>query len=193
MKDGDMIAWEERQALTQQLLANAQPFTDAVYEDLTSKSGLYALVYTGKELGGNLWDDPKPQIVYVGRNGSDSGRHWQENTGISTVRRSLSAMLHTAYDLVAVPKSDDPEDEDRFFNYKLDPESEAKLTQWMKENLQVAFLPLEAERIEPCYLGLIDYNAPMFNFQNNPNNTFGRQIKAYRTQMAEMAAAKAQA
>ena len=191
MKDGEMITWEERQALTEQLFADAQPFDDNVYAALTGQTGMYALIYTGKELGGNLWDDPKPQIVYVGRSGADSGRHWQDDTAVSTVRRSLAAMLHRAYDLVAVPKSDDPNDEDRFSNYKLDPESEAKLTAWMKENLQISLLPLEPEKINPCYLGLIDYNTPMFNFQNNPNNTFGSQIKAYRAQMAEMAATKA--
>ena len=191
MKDLEMIAWEERQALTEQLLATAQAFDDATYTALTEKKGLYALIYSGKELGGKLWDEPKAQIVYIGRNGEDSCCHWQDDTAVSTVRRSLSAMLHGAYELVAIPKSPDPNDEDRFANYRLDAESEVKLTAWMKENLQIAFLELSDEQLDACYLGLIDYNAPMFNFQNNPNNSFGSQIKAYRAQMAEMAAANA--
>lgn len=192
MKDVDMIAWEERQALTEQLLATAQTFDDAASAALMEKQGLYALIYTGKELGGNLWAEPKPQIVYVGRNGEDSCRHWQGDTAVSTVRRSLSAMLHSAYELEPVAKSDAPEDDDRFSNYRLEAESEEKLTDWMKQNIRIAFLEMPAEKVEATYLGLLDYNTPMFNFQNNPNNTFGHQVKAYRAQMAELAAAKAQ-
>ncbi|MBQ6808351.1 MAG: hypothetical protein IJP07_04215 [Firmicutes bacterium] len=188
---GDMIAWEERQALTEQLLTIAKAFDEEAEAALKEKTGLYALIYTGKELGGSLWEEPKAQIVYVGRNGKDSIRHWQEDTGVSTVRRSLSAMLQTAYDLIPIPKSDDPDDEDRFANYKLTAESEEKLTAWMKENLQIAFLEVEEEKLEACYLGLLDYNTPMFNFQNNPNNTFGHQVKAYRLRMSEMAATQA--
>ena len=84
---GDMIAWEERQALTEQLLTIAKAFDEEAEAALKEKTGLYALIYTGKELGGSLWEEPKAQIVYVGRNGKDSIRHWQEDTGVSTVRR----------------------------------------------------------------------------------------------------------
>ncbi|MDO4733601.1 MAG: hypothetical protein Q4B50_08845 [Bacillota bacterium] len=188
---GDMITWEERQALTEELLATAKAFDAAAEAAFAEKNGVYALIYCGKELGGSPWDEPEAHIVYVGHIGEDSIRHWLDDTGISTVRRSLSAMLHSACELVPVPKSDDPDDEDRFANYKLDPESESRLTAWMKENLRLSFLELEGEQLEASYLGLLDYNAPMFNFQHNPNNSFGHQIKAYRLQMSELAASRA--
>lgn len=187
-KAEEQITWEQRKAMSERLIHEAAVVDDLAYARFGRETGIYIISYTGRELGGNIWDDPMPTIVYVAHNSSDSHRHWDNNTGISTVRRSLAAMLATKLSLVPVPNSANPEDNDRFTNYKLDQESEEALTGWMRENLRVAFLPLPKDQVEPWYLGLIDYNAPMFNFQHNPHNSFGRQIKVYRLQMAEQAA-----
>lgn len=187
----EQITWGERQAVSEQLIREAQPMDEQVYRRFGAETGVYIIAYTGHELGGSLWEDPKPMAVYVGHNGADSHRHWDDDTGISTVRRSLAAMLAAKLELVPIAKSEDPQDKDRFTNYKLTPNSEIRLSQWMRDNLRVAFLPLAADRVEPYYLALIDYNAPMFNFQHNPNNNFGRQIKAYRMQMTEQAMMRA--
>jgi len=150
---------------------------------------LYALVYSGTELNAP-WNEPKDQIIYVGRLADHSIRHFQNDTAISTVRRSLAAMLAATYELNPLPNSSNPDDEDRFANYKLDEESEIQLTQWMKDNLRVAFYyPQEAADIDQIYLGLLDYSTPMFNFEKNPNNYYGAQVKSYRMRMADLAAA----
>ncbi|MEG1996879.1 MAG: hypothetical protein RR051_00395, partial [Clostridiales bacterium] len=90
----------------------------------------------------------------------------------------------TSLQLNPIPRSDDPLDNDRYNNYKLDCSSENKLTQWMLNNFTGAFLEVATDLIEPMEVALIDYNAPMFNFQHNPSNRYGSQIKAYRKQYA---------
>jgi len=184
----EQITWEQRKAMSEQLVKEAVVVDEQAYARFGAETGLYVICYTGHELGGNIWDDPEPTIVYVAHNSADSHRHWDDNTGVSTVRRSLAAMLAPKLALVPVPNSANPDDKDRFTNYKLDRASEAMLSRWMRDRLRVAFLPLPYDQVEPWYLALIAYNTPVFNFQHNPHNSFGRQIKAYRLQMAEQAA-----
>lgn len=182
----EKIAWKESQALSQQLVNEAKPY-DANTEAEISACSLYALVYEGTELG-SPWSEPAPQIIYVGRGDTDSLRHFANDTAVSTVRRSLAAMLAGSRDLTPLPGSEDPEDVDRFSNYRLDQASEEKLSQWMRENLKVAALRLPGALDEATYLGLLDYATPLFNFQLNPNNLYGSQVKKYRQLMAEKAA-----
>lgn len=188
LADTSLITWEERKKISETLINEAKDFSDELLINFGKTSGIYVLIYCGNELGGTLWHEPTPQIIYVGHNSTDSNRHWLNNTGISTVRRSLAAMLNPFLHLQPIANSPDPEDKDRFTNYKLTPESEENLTAWMNKNIKISFLDLPTDKVENYYLSLIDYNAPMFNFQNNPRNSFGSQIKAYRLQMAEKAA-----
>ena len=164
----ERIPWKESQALSQQLVNEAKPYDENTEAEMVACS-LYALIYEGTELG-SPWSEPAPQIIYVGRGDTDSPRHFANDTAVSTVRRSLAAMLAGIEDLTPLPGSDDPNDVDRFSNYRLDEASEAKLSQWMRENLKIACLKLPAALDESTYLGLLDYAAPLFNFQLNPNN-----------------------
>ncbi len=188
MNSADTITWEERRAVSERLIGEAEAFSPEFFTRVKGQCGLLVFVYCGQELGGRLWDDPVPQIIFVGHNDADSIRHWQDDTAISTVRRSLAALLSGSYALEARPKSADPADADRFANYRLAADSESRLTAWMKENIRIAFQPTPPEAQEAYYLALIDYNTPMFNFQHNPNNKMGNLIKTYRLQMAEQAA-----
>ena len=183
----ELITWGESKAISETLVAEAKTFNETIYDSLSQKQGLYFLCYTGRELGGSLWGEPEPPIIYIGRCGNDSPRHWQNDTGISTVRRSLAAMLANSLSLTPMPSSNDPDDNDRYTNYRLTPESESKLTDWMKTNIKVAFWELTDNQIESRYQALINYNTPKFNFQDNPHNTFGQQIKSYRKILTEMA------
>lgn len=183
----EKITWESSRAISQQLMSEAKPIGECSLAD----SSIYALVYAGDELG-SPWSEPRAQIIYVGRGGEDSVRHFADDTAVSTVRRSLAAMLAAKYQLEPIAGSDDPEDLDRFSNYKLDAESEAKLTEWMNANLCVGILNVPAAEVDPTYFGLLDFNTPIFNFQDNPNNLYGSQVKTYRLQMAERAAEKVQ-
>lgn len=183
-----IVTWEESKAKSEELIAAALPFEDQLFEDFANRKGIYVFAYEGNQLGGSLWGESTARIVYVGHSGADSGRHWRDDTGISTVRRSLAALLASELHLEARPKSDDPNDEDRFLNYRLAEASELVLTAWMKENLRVAFFDLDNDQTDAWYQALVDYNTPMFVFRNNPNNSYGPQIKLYRARLAEQAA-----
>jgi len=182
------VSWNQSKEMSLQLMESAQAFEEQMIADLAHRKGIYVFVYEGTELGGTLWHEPEPSIVYIGHTGEDSARHWHNDTAVSTVRRSLAAMLAGDLHLEARPKSDDPEDEDRFSNYRLEETSELVLTAWMKEHIRVAFLDLEEEETEAWYQAMVDYNTPMFVFRNNPNNSYGPQIKLYRARLAEQAA-----
>lgn len=184
----DTVTWEQASAACEQLIAQARPFDEQIYARFASSKGVYAFIYSGRALGGKRWGEPEPQIIYLGHTGKDSCRHWQDNTGVSSIRRSLAAMLAQDLNLRAVPKSANPEEKDRFTNYRLNAESEAALTVWMQQNIRIAFLDLPEKDIEAWFLALVNYSAPMFVFQHNPNNSFGAQIKQYRLRLAEMAA-----
>lgn len=181
------VSWDEAKSASQRLLDGAMPFSQELYESFGWRPGVYVFVYNGNQLGGSLWGEPQPRIIYLGHNGEDSKRHWQNDTGVSTARRSLAALLATSLNLRPVPNPQ-AEGEDRFYNYKLDETGELILTAWMKDNLRLGFLDLEQAEVEPWYHALLEFNAPMLVFRNNPNNSYGPQIKLYRSQMAEQAA-----
>ena len=188
MKTEENITWEICRATTEDLLSRLEPINDAFLAKMDSQKGVYILTYKGKELGGALWEEPEVKIVYVGRSKFNSSRHFLSgSTGTSTIRRSLAALLGTSLNLHPIPRCSDPTDNDRYNNYKLDVQGEQTLSQWMTSHFQGAFLELPHDAIIPMELALIDYNAPMFNFQNNPGNKYGGQIKAYRKQYAQYA------
>ena len=184
------VSWDEAKAASLRLLETAEPFSDSVYNRFGRSPGVYVFVYSGTPLGGSLWDEPRPAIVYLGPNGEDSRRHWQDDTGVSTVRRSLAALLAGDLPLTAVANPE-AQGEDRFLNYALAPESERRLTAWMKENLRLAFWDTEAGAVEDWYRALLEYNTPLLVLRNNPHNSAGPQIKLYRSRLAEQAAGRA--
>jgi hypothetical protein len=184
---GEPITWEQSQAISAELVAKATAFDEQAFMEFMQKKGLYFLCYKGHELSRNLFDEAESPIVYIGRVGTDSIRHWRNNTGISTVRRSLAALLASSLALIAIPRSCNPKDNDRYTNYRLNEESEEELTKWIKENIEITTWALPEEDIPAYYQALMNYNTPKFNFQDNPNNTFGQQIKSYRKKLAAMA------
>ena len=183
------VSWDQAKAASERLLQAAEPFSESVFSRFGRSPGVYVFVYSGSQLGGSLWGEPKPAIVYLGHNGEDSRRHWLDDTGVSTVRRSLAALLAGDLPLTAVP-NEEAQGEDRFLNYALDEESESRLTAWMKENLRLAFLDTEAEAVEDWYRALLEYNTPLLVLRNNPMNSAGPQIKLYRSRLAEQAAGR---
>lgn len=185
MKIEDAINWEYCKAATEELLGRLLPLTDEVLPSLDGENGIYVVAYEGGELGFGLWAGQGPKIVYVGVSKANSSRHFiSGNTGTSTMRRSLAALLESKLDLIPVPRSKDEADGDRYNNYALLPESEDRLTDWMRENFRVAFLKFDPARAEELSKMMIDYNVPIFNFQNNPNNKYGAEIKLYRKKCA---------
>ena len=189
MQGAENITWEHCRAVTEELLGRLEELNDDFIAGLNRGKGIYIITYAGTELGGgSLWGEQKPKVVFIGKSKSNSSRHFiSGSTGSSTVRRSLAALLASKLGLVPIPRSTDEDDNDRYDNYMLDPESEDKLTEWMRGNFTAAFHEVAEDIVEITQKALIQYSVPMFNFQNNPENKYGAEIKKYRHRLAEEA------
>ena len=189
MQGAENITWEYCRAVTEELLNRPEELTEDFISSLDRGNGIYIVAYTGTELGGgSLWGEQKPRVVYVGQSKHNSSRHFiSGSTGTSTIRRSLAALLAPKLALVPIPRSADEHDNDRYDNYMLDPESEDKLTAWMRGNFTAAFHEVAEDKVEAMLKAMIQYSVPMFNFQNNPENKYGAEIKKYRKRLAEEA------
>ena len=186
----EIITWDNAKQISEDLLKEITTVNEGFLSDINNKQGLYIVAYEGNELGLGFWGANEPKIIFVGKAKSDSSRHFQSGTtGASTLRRSLGALLQNQLELIPIPRSQDKADNDRYDNYAFDEASEVKLTNWILENFQVAFLPYDKENIDDLRKALIEYNIPIFNFQNNPANKYGAQIKSWRKKCAEEAKA----
>jgi hypothetical protein len=117
-------------------------YCDAV-ELVPKRPGLYA-IYGDERAWTDLGLTPiqKGRPLYVGKaerslNGRDVRTHFAPGkTGSSTVRRSLAALLQHQLTLAAVPRN--LAKPDGSANFALEPESEARLSEWMAEKLSLA-------------------------------------------------------
>ena len=188
MQVAENITWDYCQAVTEELLNRLEELNDDFINGLNRGSGIYIIAYAGTDLGGSLWGEQKHRVVYIGKSKPNSSRHFQSgSTGTSTIRRSLAALLAHKLDLVPIPRSTDENDNDRYDNYMLDTESEDKLTEWMRANFTAAFHEVAEDIGEATLKAMVQYSVPMFNFQNNPENKYGAEIKKYRKRLAEEA------
>ncbi len=188
VKMENIIGWEESRLLTADLIGSMTSFSQDIKDKVCNTDGIFALAYQGDELSFGLWQEETPKIIFLGEGGESAKRHFDEGrTGYSTLRRSLTALLWQKLDLHPIPRTNDEADVDRFSNYALDEESDKKLSQWMQGNLQICFIPLEKAKVLPSLLGLISYNVPLLNLQNNPENRYGAEIKNYRKKCEEAA------
>ncbi len=188
MNKEDTITWQDSEAVTKELLSRLCQLDQALLDSFDSQNGIYVIAYNGNELGYHLWRNDEPRIVYVGKSKSNSSRHFiSGNTGFSTLRRSLAALMQSQLELVPVPRTLDTNDADRYINYTLDEQGEEKLTAWMKDNFTGAFYQSESEVTDQLLNTIIAYNVPMFNFQNNPENKYGAEIKVLRKKCGDEA------
>ena len=93
------------------------------------------------------------------------------------------------YFLQAVPRYDYMIIVDRYFFIFLVADSEAKLTDWMQENLYISVVAASPDMIDQLVPVMITSNAPVLNLTNNKNNQYGAEVKRCRKQLT--AAAKA--
>ena len=94
---------------------------------------------------GNLGDFGSPaRVIYVGiakdsLRDRDLRQHFADGqTGRSTLRRSLGAVLKTKLGLTAIPRGG-PNDSKRFENYRFDDAGERALTRWMIDNVELGY------------------------------------------------------
>lgn len=188
MPGAENITWEHCRAVTEEMLGRLEKLDDDYIDSLNRGGGIYLIAYEGTELGGSLWGAQKPRVVFIGKSKPNTSRHFQSGTtGTSTIRRSLAALLAPKLALVPIPRSTDEQDNDRYDNYMLDPESEDKLTEWMCDHFTVAFYAVTDDIVEDMQSAMIQYSVPMFNLPNNPENKYGAEIKMYRKRLAEEA------
>jgi len=147
-----------------------------------ARPGLYA-IYGDEMAWRDLGLEPRTeQPLYVGK-AEDSlvtrelNGHFAANanipprTGSSTVRRSFAALLRDALDLRAVPRNlNRPE---RFTNYALAEDGDARLNGWMRDRLSLAVWPAPAPAAREWVLGdvetaVIQRFTPPINISKNP-------------------------
>lgn len=192
MIEKEQVVWQVAQQMTLNLQANNKKLAEVSSEYLAKVSesaGIFAVFYSGRELGLGLGKTEQPAMLYVDAANQIPRHLWGEDTGATGLRRSLAALLAVKYDLQAKPRSNDPEDVDRFDNYALTPESEAKLTEWMHDNLYIGIVAATPDTINQLIPAMITSNAPVLNLTNNVNNQYGAEVKRCRKQMAAAARA----
>ncbi len=119
---------------------------EAAVREVASVPGLYAVHGEAKvwrELG--LGDPPDDRPLYVGKAerslaSRDVRTHFATGkTGSSTLRRTLAALLADNLTLRGQPRN--PSNPEGFANFGLEPEGDARLTDWMHRNLLLAVWP----------------------------------------------------
>lgn len=113
-----------------------------------SLPGVYAIFLNGRsELP--LRDGAPNGLIYIGMSGNLAVREYDmhfssRNTGFSTLRRSIGALLKEELALVAIPRGSGRA-ESNYRNYRFKPDGEDRLTAWMNENLEVGVYPTEGD------------------------------------------------
>lgn len=152
-------------------------------ENLPTERGFY-LVYADGPIGWMAVDSTSDP-VYVGK--ADDGlrrrieREHGGDTGRSTLRRSLGALLKEELDLVARPRPGKGELKSiNFTNYSFEPDGDKRLTEWMVANLTVDPITMPTATSER---ELIAHHQPLLNLTGwaNPH---GAEIKAARKHCA---------
>ena len=124
------------------------------HQDYPRKAGIYALfLATGTKLPNFSQAE---ELVYVGiakdsLRDRDFAQHFKNGqSGRSTLRRSLGAVLKGQLNLISIPRGGEG-DSKRFDNYKFTDIGETLLTNWMEENLEIGYWvpnePLTYERL----------------------------------------------
>lgn len=129
------------------------------------------------------------EAVYVGRSSNLAKRqlyvHFSsDNTGFSTLRRSIGALLKDCLDLRSAPRAPGSS-ETNYRNYCFQPEGEVRLTGWMHANLEIGVCPLPTgyEEIEEA---LISELQPPLCLKGWPN-PIARPTKSLRKLCADEA------
>ncbi|MGF6408896.1 GIY-YIG nuclease family protein [Paraburkholderia sp. MM5482-R1] len=131
---------------------------------------------------------PANGLVYIGKSSNLAQREFDthlnsDNTGFSTVRRSIGAILKQQLKLTPRPRGRGASNTD-FTNYRFDREGENELTDWMRGNLKISvhadtdYAVVERD--------LINGLQPILNLTGWPNPN-RREIKALRKACADEA------
>jgi hypothetical protein len=182
---------------TKTLLARLNAGVTSISEttSYSDKPGIYGVFFLGDDLPLSNAGITKGALVYIGKTESsqltrDLKQHLADGqTGHSTLRRTLAALLRNRIGLHPYSRSETEATDRRFKHYKLDDEGERKLTAWMRANLGFAFLRYDCDiaEIRRHEVEMIREAIPVLNLLGNPKNPHLWEIKAARAQCAELA------
>lgn len=112
---------------------------------------------------------PQSGILCIGRSGNLAGRNHlrMENSGFSSPRRSLGALLKSKLQLAAEPRSPGPSPKN-CRNYRFGGQGETRLSNWMRRNLTYAVCPLNSD-VQGMESQLIRECKPPLNLIGSPN------------------------
>lgn len=142
---------------------------------LSISSGVYALFLENPDaLPGLPLGADQPLYIGMTDDRRKKRNHFDHaDSGGSSPRRSLGALLKEQLRLQALPRSDG-----NCTNYRFNPESEAALTAWMRLNLSMSHVPLDEDkaaikRIEEQLLVRFD---PPLNLSGVPQSDTRRRL-----------------
>jgi len=170
--------------IAHKLRGSRKPISHA---EVPSKCGVYGVFLKAPEDLKGFSKNPDG-LIYIGSSLDLSEREFEhhlnsENTGFSTLRRSIGAIFKEEFGLTVIPRSSGPS-KTNVTNYKFLPEGEEKLTNWMTDNLEVGICSLgDYESIEKS---LISFLMPPLNL-TGWDNPCRREIKALRKKCADEA------
>jgi hypothetical protein len=133
-------------------------------------SGVYA-IYLRTPGALRPFDEGEDGLIYIGLSKNLADREFEQhfssgNTGFSTLRRSIGALLKMHLSLRAIPRALSPS-KTNFYNYRFVGDGETRLTDWMGSHLEIGVHAcgkyLELENF------LISELRPLLNLTKWPN------------------------
>lgn len=157
---------------------------------LSNRPGIYLVGYTGTNFP--LDNIGKDRVVYIGKTedsqkARDAGTHFTSGkSGSSTLRRSIGAILKNELSLTAIPRNGKTSRQ-AINCYEFEGAGEDSVTEWMKDNLSLAFweYDLTMGKLKDLEKVLIRYRCPILNLQNNPKKS--ERLKELRKMCREEA------
>ncbi|MCG2784603.1 MAG: hypothetical protein L6461_05815 [Anaerolineae bacterium] len=190
-----MLNINELNTLITHLKFNLIPFKGI--SRFSTEKGIYAIGFDGIEfpLASAIHKIKPNDIIYIGKaedsqRERDANSHFKsDQTGHSTVRRSLGAILRKKLGFMPVPRSFTETSNKRFVNYKYSLEGENKLTEWMIDNLSLSYWEWNdsIENLRKAEKQVIRFFTPILNLANNPNNDWRSEIQDLRAECADLA------
>jgi hypothetical protein len=187
---------KNKDELLRQLGEVARPVAEIMSYSI--QKGIYGFFLLEGRLciGGQTFESGKGALLYIGKTESsqklrDAGEHLADGqTGRSTLRRSLGALLREELNLRPQSRSDTEKSTKRFTNFKFDASGEKRLTAWMKKHLGLGFCELPdftIPELEDCEKGLIRSAKPPLNIDDNPESPYRSDLKSARKHCATLA------
>jgi len=175
------------------LIKNAKPFLEI--DSFSDSPGIYAFFFYGDDFPLAGYSPKKGEIIYIGKTESsqkkrDADTHFASGkTGSSTVRKSFGSLLREELGLKPIPRGQADINVGRTAAFKFNDESEAILTNWMKNNLGLSFFEYnkEGKEISKLEEALIRQVIPVINIDKNPNSLYIRDLKSARKKASEIA------